>query len=73
MDPSPRSERAQGSAARNVLWASGPWRESGEWWTEGSWSRETWDIALREDGNAVIVRAFRDVGRNQWFVEAIYD
>jgi protein ImuB len=42
----------------NVLWSAGPWRSSGDWWTEnreeertgqnnsGPWEREEWDIAL---------------------------
>ena len=37
----------------NVLWSSGPWRSSGDWWAEkansgpsGAWDREEWDIAL---------------------------
>jgi protein ImuB len=41
-----------------VVWSAGPWRSSGDWWTEnmkqdvttrtpsGSWDREEWDIAL---------------------------
>ncbi len=41
-----------------VLWSAGPWRSSGDWWTEkaksessttkeaGFWDREEWDIAL---------------------------
>jgi protein ImuB len=37
-----------------VLWSAGPWRSSGDWWTEkmkqdvamGPWDREEWDIAL---------------------------
>jgi len=41
-----------------VLWLAGPWRSSGDWWTEnmkpdvatgepsGPWDREEWDIAL---------------------------
>jgi hypothetical protein len=39
-----------------VLWSAGPWRCSGEWWSElskptneeqaGCWDREEWDIAL---------------------------
>ncbi len=49
-----------------VLWSAGPWRSSGEWWTEssnpddrqsdvpGTWDREEWDVALlcsREGGS----------------------
>jgi len=37
-----------------ILWSAGPWRSSGDWWTEngngknpsGAWDREEWDIAL---------------------------
>jgi protein ImuB len=37
-----------------VVWSAGPWRSSGDWWTEnanseapsGAWDREEWDIAL---------------------------
>jgi len=49
-----QAERIQGK----VLWSAGPWRSSGDWWTEnlkqavanmepaGPWDREEWDIAL---------------------------
>jgi len=37
----------------SVLWSSGPWRSSGDWWAEninsgppGKWDREEWDVAL---------------------------
>ena len=39
-----------------VVWSAGPWRSSGDWWSEnintseadsrGTWDREEWDIAL---------------------------
>jgi protein ImuB len=44
-----------------ILWSAGPWRSSGDWWTEGGkeenssndlrcpWDREEWDIALAQD------------------------
>jgi protein ImuB len=40
--------------AGEIVWLSGPWRSSGDWWTEnsngkdpsGAWDREEWDIAL---------------------------
>jgi len=49
-----------------VVWSAGPWRSSGDWWTEnakqchednanteqaGPWNREEWDIALAHPGN----------------------
>jgi len=49
-----------------VVWSAGPWRSSGDWWTEntqqhnddnanagqaGPWDREEWDIALAHDSN----------------------
>jgi protein ImuB len=41
-----------------ILWSAGPWRSSGDWWTEntkkeaakeeqpGPWDREEWDVAI---------------------------
>jgi protein ImuB len=57
-------EVSRGEVSGNVLWSAGPWRCSGEWWSElpkpandgqtGSWDREEWDIALLYNGeNAV--------------------
>ncbi len=42
-----------------ILWSAGPWRSSGDWWTEntnnknlsGAWDREEWDIALAMAGD----------------------
>ena len=47
-----------GELQGKIVWSSGPWRSSGDWWTEnakgsdsnqeqlGPWDREEWDIAL---------------------------
>jgi protein ImuB len=75
------SERAAGNCpaereeTRNspVIWAAGPWQESGEWWSENPWAREVWDVALNQAGALALYRIFRDVIRNEWFVEASYD
>ncbi len=57
------NERKQTELQGKVLWAAGPWRSSGDWWTEntrknnqdeenpqqtGPWDREEWDIALTQ-------------------------
>lgn len=31
----------------DVIAASGPWRSSGDWWREGSWQQDEWDLELR--------------------------
>lgn len=60
-----------------VVALAGPWRTSGDWWTEHAWSREEWDVALSLKSKAkedfVLYRLFRDLDKNDWFVEASYD
>ena len=71
----------------SVMWSSGPWRSSGDWWTQnagdqqsGPWDREEWDIALAngsgangQQENVALYRIYRDVGTDRWFVDASYD
>ena len=52
-----------------VLIASGPWRCSGDWWNEGHWGRDEWDVALTSGG---VYRLVED-GEAGWFVEGCYD
>jgi hypothetical protein len=47
--------------------AEGPWRSSGHWWDPTSWSREEWDVRMRDN----LYRLYRE--REEWFVEGIYD
>jgi protein ImuB len=68
--PGKRVTKAENSI---VLWAGGPWRESGEWWMAQPWSREVWDVALQQDGAAGIYRLYRDAIQDRWFVEGEYD
>lgn len=72
-------KRLQGS----VLWSAGPWRSSGDWWTEnktneGPWDREEWDVALAageaaNHDSVALYRIYRDVGTGQWYADASYD
>lgn len=71
-----------------ILWAAGPWRSSGDWWTEQArnervhqkeevqpWDREEWDIALgnQSGGKVALYRIYRDVSKGLWFADASYD
>ena len=71
----PRRVRFRGVDHR-VVQASGPWRRSGEWWTEDHWGRDEWDLVLDGgdgDGSRLLVRAYRDLVTGQRYVEAEYD
>jgi protein ImuB len=57
-----------------VLYASGPWRSSGDWWdASGEWRRDEWDVNLTLDGHTALYRIFHDLSTRTWFVEGMYD
>jgi len=58
-----------------VTACAGPWRTSGEWWTNDGWQRDEWDVALRtKTGTAsTLYRVYRDVTSGDWFVYGSYD
>lgn len=58
-----------GIASGCVQACAGPWRTSGEWWTDG-WHRDEWDVAL-DDGT--VCRIFQDRGTKGWFMDAVVD
>jgi len=58
-----------GIASGHVQACAGPWRTSGEWWTDG-WQRDEWDVAL-DDGT--VCRIFRDGATQGWFMDAVVD
>ena len=75
----PRSARVQMASGQpvhvqaegvrgHVVSSAGPWRTSGDWWTNDPWARDEWDIAL-SDGT--LYRIYSEQGR--WFVEGSYD
>jgi len=50
--------------------AAGPWRSSGGWWTERSWSRNEWDVALT---GGTVCRIYQDRTTDRWFLDGVYD
>ena len=70
------------SGGEVVHWA-GPWRTSGQWWTDASvapavtpsdgalpWDRDEWDVSLADGG---VYRIFRDRRVDRWFLEGMVD
>ena len=53
-----------------VVTAAGPWRVRAEWWSEGAFSRDYYDVQLSDGG---VYRIFCDLERRQWFVDGVYD
>ncbi len=49
----------------NVIQAAGPWRTSGDWWTNESWDRDDWDVALNDGG---LYRLVVERRMDTWFV-----
>lgn len=64
-----RKKEVQG----DVLWKAGPWRFSGDWWERQAWSRDEWDIALRNNDTLALYRLVHDRLGGGWFVEGTYD
>jgi protein ImuB len=57
----------------DVLWKAGPWRFSGDWWEHDAWSRDEWDLALRNGETVSFYRLVHDLLGGGWFVEGTYD
>jgi protein ImuB len=53
-----------------VVNSRGPWRMSGNWWSEDVWNRDRWDVAL---DSGIVYRLFQQIDSGQWFVEGSYD
>jgi protein ImuB len=56
-----------------VAWCAGPWRSSGEWWTEQPWSRQEWDVAVHNEEGVALYRIYCDDMNSKWFVQGTYD
>ena len=66
------------SGGEVVHWA-GPWRTSGQWWTDAPantsdgaspWDRDGWDVSLTDGG---VYRIFHDRRVDRWFLEGMVD
>jgi protein ImuB len=57
----------------DVTACAGPWRISGEWWSNDGWRRDEWDVALQQKNGLALYRMYRDLDSDSWFVEARYD
>jgi protein ImuB len=53
-----------------ITQAAGPWRTSGNWWTDSPWSRNEWDVALK---SGAVCRVFQDRATGRWFLDGVYD
>ena len=51
-----------------IVAGAGPWRASGEWWTERPWIHDEWDVEL---GDGTLCRLAHD--GSAWWLEGIYD
>lgn len=65
----PKEVIASGVAGK-VIEAAGPWRTSGDWWTESPWARDEWDVEL-SDG--ALYRIYCELKTKGWYVQAVYD
>jgi protein ImuB len=53
-----------------VIEAAGPWRTSGDWWTDLPWARDEWDVELNNGG---LYRIYCESKTKDWYVQAMYD
>jgi protein ImuB len=65
----PREVIATGVGGK-VIEAAGPWRTSGDWWTDSPWARDEWDVEL-SDG--ALYRIYCESKTKDWYVQAVYD
>lgn len=52
----------------DVLFCTGPWRLSGDWWTDQPYRREEWDVAVAD---GTIYRLYQSPPR--WYLDGYYD
>jgi len=53
---------------------AGPWRVSGQWWSEANWCREEWDVRLlKADETERVCRIAFDPRSRSWYLQGTYD
>jgi protein ImuB len=71
-----------GNAPVRVFWEgqrytvreiAGPWRVSGQWWSEANWCREEWDVRLAAESAERVCRIAYDPCSRCWYVQGTYD
>jgi len=80
--PQPVSVTLSGNAPTRIYWdgchyavreSAGPWRISGQWWSEANWCREEWDVRLLGDTAERVCRIALDPRSGCWYVQGTYD
>jgi transposase InsO family protein len=56
-----------------ILFAAGPWRNSGGWWEEENWDREEWDVEIRTGKTTALYSLYHDLARDEWYLQGEYD
>jgi protein ImuB len=54
----------------HILVAAGPYRSSGEWWSNDEWNRDYWDVHA-SDG--AVYRLHQDRVNGRWYLDGYYD
>ena len=66
--PEPPHALASPSVSGPIRFSLGPWRQSGEWWENGGWQREEWDVETHRGITCRLVRTAEG-----WVVTGILD
>jgi len=62
-----------------VIAASGPWRSSGDWWTEDSYAKDEWDLEIQSNSKTKsgkqrgVYRVCYDCAKQGWYVWGTFD
>jgi protein ImuB len=64
----PQFVRGEQICARVISYA-GPWRRTGEWWSEHWFARDYYELALADGG---VYRAFRELNSERWYIDGVY-